>query len=72
MATQGNHGPMRPFRTDCQQCGDPDSGFDRYDHYNIYCGRYCDDCFSKKYRHDIGNPYHDYLEAGEHLEPEDY
>jgi hypothetical protein len=42
---------------------------DQQDYYGIYAGKMCDKCFEEKYRQDA---YYDYLDAGEHLEPEDY
>jgi hypothetical protein len=35
----------------------------------IYAGKYCDECFGRKFKKDW---QHDYYDAGEYLEAEDY
>ena len=49
---------------DCEEWGEA-----RHDRYGIYAGRLCDEHWEAC---GIGDWVHDYADAGEYLEPEDY
>jgi hypothetical protein len=58
------------IRTLCRECQSPD-GEERFDHYGISTGHWCDDCYNSRkypYRKDA---YFDESYAGERME-EDY
>jgi hypothetical protein len=57
-------------RDDWCRCGKP--AVAQSDGDGIYYGHYCDTCWALPEFDHIRNHRHDYLDAGEYLEPEDY